>query len=141
MFTNAILTNLFHANSDAIWFDAADHFFDKLEKQNTEAKRLYAQDSIYEADTEYLVEIELPGVKKESINVDIDGEYLKVSAKKEKQDGKVAANSRSYGEFSKKYHILTPVDGESISAKFEDGVLSITIPKAESAKPRKVVIG
>ena len=51
-------------------------------------------------------------VKKESIAIDIDGEYMKVSAKKEKSsDVKVSTTSRSFGEYAKKYHIRTPVDG------------------------------
>lgn len=124
-------------------FDVADKFFESLDKQTkTETKDfLFARDAIYEADSEFIVEIELSGVKKESISIDMDRDQIIVTATKVKKElGKVSCSNISYGEFSKRYKVLTTVNIDEIKAKFEDGVLTITIPKSEAKKAKKVNI-
>ena len=88
----------------------------------------------------YLVEADLPGVKKEDIHVDIDGDRLTVSAqrggsKEERaQDGSYIRCERSYGSFSRSFDI-SGVQAENISAAYENGVLTLPMPKKEAAVP------
>jgi len=125
----------------------AYHTIDRLVNElnlNTEQKQtnsLYVNDAIYEAENAYIVQIELPGVKKDSIAINLDNNKLTVTATKTKKElGKVSSSCITYGEFSKKYNVLTTVNIDNIKATFEDGVLTITIPKHEATKAKKINI-
>ena len=94
---------------------------------------------VRETDDSYLIEAELPGMKKEAIEISYENNYLTISAKdetnKEEKDGKYIRQERSLGECSRSFYIDN-IAKEDIAAKFSDGVLSITIPKQnkETAK-------
>ena len=82
----------------------------------------------------YVVHAELPGVKKEDINIDYNNNYLTISATRnneyeEKKDNYIR-RERSYGSVSRGFYI-TNVDKNSIKAKFDNGVLNIELPKKE----------
>ena len=88
----------------------------------------------------YLLEADLPGMKKEDIHIDIDGERLSISAErcavKEEKDenGGYIRCERSYGAFSRSFDI-SGIRAEEISAAYEDGVLKLTLPKQVKAIP------
>lgn len=86
----------------------------------------------------YLLEADLPGMKKEDIHIDIDGERLSISAergavKEEKEEGYIRCE-RSYGSFSRSFDI-SGIRAEDISAAYEDGVLKLTLPKQTKTVP------
>ena len=88
----------------------------------------------------YTVETDLPGMKKEDISIDITGDTLTVSAErhtnyeqKDKKDSYVRVE-RSYGSYSRSFDI-SEIDADGISAKYEDGVLTLTLPKKAPVKP------
>lgn len=99
------------------------------------------KESLSDNENSFIIELELPGISKESIGVDIEGDALKVTSVKTKA-GKVGnlSDNRKYGSFSKTYHIKTTVKKNDISAEYKDGILTITIPKDEKAKPKKIKI-
>ena len=87
---------------------------------------------------EYVLEAELPGFKKEDIHVDIEDGYMTISAEKksendEKDDksGKYLRRERYYGSCSRSFYVGEEVTEEDIKAKFEDGILKISVPKKE----------
>ena len=88
----------------------------------------------------YVLEADLPGVKKEDIHIDIDGDYLSISAQrsssKEEKDqaGNYIRCERSYGSFSRSFDI-SGVRAEDISAAYDNGVLTLTMPKREKTVP------
>lgn len=88
----------------------------------------------------YVLEADLPGMKKEDIHIDIDGDRLSISAErsasKEEKDEKVGyiRCERSYGSFSRSFDI-SGIRGEDISAAYEDGVLKLTLPKQTKTVP------
>ena len=97
--------------------------------------------------TSYTVQTDLPGFKKEDINIEITEDCMTVSAVRhsdyEDKDkkGNYVRMERSYGSYSRSYD-LTGIDADKISANYSDGVLSIDLPKAEEKKPdsRKIEI-
>lgn len=89
-----------------------------------------------ETESEFLLEFSLPGMGKEDINIEIDGDYLSVSSKKEEKDEK----HWSYQSFSKTYYLGENVDMDNIKSSMKDGILSINLPKKEIEKPKKKVI-
>jgi HSP20 family protein len=96
-------------------------------------------------DTESLVlRAELPGVKREDIDVAIDGNVLTLKGErkleKEESGRKYHRIERSYGSFVRQFQLPTNVDTSSIDAKLNEGVLTVRLPKKEELKARKVEV-
>lgn len=90
----------------------------------------------------YLVEVELPGVKRDDISIELLGSELAVSGtlqEKERQ-GLVRHRTRRTGEFHYRVRLPQSVDADKIEATLDEGVLSIRVPKVEAAKPRRIAI-
>lgn len=93
---------------------------------------------LHEKDTEYSVKAELPGVKKEDLDIDIDKNHITINAKKEeehKEDTKGYRKSEfRYGEFSRTVYFPQEIDVEKTDAKLEHGILTIKAPKLAAEK-------
>ncbi|MFC0904950.1 heat shock protein Hsp18 [Clostridium sp. MT-14] len=92
-----------------------------------------------ENDDSYVVEADLPGMNKDSIDLGFENNYLTISAKREdsREDKRedFVRRERSYGEFKRSFYIDN-VDDKKISASFKDGVLKVDLPKSEKHKNR-----
>jgi HSP20 family protein len=88
------------------------------------------------------IEFDLPGVRADSIDLDVERNVLTVNANRPTRDGNVEliANERSSGVFSRQLILGDNVDLDKISASYHDGVLSLEVPVAEKARPRKIAI-
>lgn len=93
----------------------------------------------------FVVHAELPGIKQEDIDIELENNVLTLKGQRkfERKDEKENYHfvERSYGSFYRSFTLPRNVDPNGIQASFSDGVLTISIPKAEEAKPRKVQIG
>jgi HSP20 family protein len=97
--------------------------------------------NVWEQGDALKVEMELPGVKSEHLDISVAGGELsvKVTAPDVAQEGVTYhRRERPVGAFSRIVRLPTEVDAERVEADLRDGVLTITLPKAESAKPRKI---
>lgn len=91
---------------------------------------------LYEDKDSFYVRAELPGIDRNDINVEVVENFLNVSAaRKSKEDGKEESFS-----FSRSVAIPESVQGDKVSAQYQDGVLTVTLPKKEEAKPRKIAV-
>lgn len=95
---------------------------------------------VKEAEDSYLIEADLPGVNRESIDLEYANNYLTISATRndtleENQDNYVR-RERRYGEFKRSFYV-DDVEENKIDAVFNDGVLKITLPKQENRRPNK----
>ena len=99
---------------------------------------------ISEDDAHFTVAIELPGVKKEDVTVEVVEGRLTVRGEKksEREEKKERARfcERSFGAFSRSFRLPADADDSHVSAKYEDGVLTLEIPKKEEAKPKTINI-
>lgn len=100
---------------------------------------------VSEDDKTYTVKAEVPGVKKEDINVSIDGNLVSLSAevkseKEEKEGKKVIRRERSYGSVSRSFSLGSEVDLNKAEAKYEDGVLQLTLPKKPGAEAKRITV-
>lgn len=88
----------------------------------------------------YLLEADLPGFKKEDVNLDLDGDKLTIKAERhseheEKDDkGNLICSERSFGSYSRSFDV-SEVNTEEITAKLEDGVLTLDLPKKQASVP------
>ena len=107
-------------------------------------KRLYGKNAdrlmktdVQETENDYELEIDLPGFKKDQINVKLEEGYMTISASKghdvEKKDkhGKIIRQERFSGAMQRSFYVGDAGKTEDVKAKFEDGVLKLTIPKKE----------
>lgn len=87
---------------------------------------------------------ELPGFKKEDIETAIEDSYLVIKAKKEEEKEEKEKDyfkkERRYGEFRRRIQVPTDVDVDQVSATYNNGVLEVTLPKAEPAKKKRINI-
>lgn len=101
---------------------------------------------VTEKEKEYDIRAELPGVKKEDLDIDIDKNYLTIRAKKEEEiceDKKAYKKSEfRYGEFSRSVYLPQDIDMDKIDATLEHGVLKIKVPKLDVNKDsvRKITV-
>lgn len=101
---------------------------------------------ISEKDDSYQIKADLPGVKKEDINVRIDGNVVQIDAeiKQEKEtkgdNGKVIRSERYYGTVSRNFSLSQDVDDDKAQAKYADGVLTLDLPKKTTPTSKKVTV-
>ena len=99
---------------------------------------------VTEDEKEYQIKVELPEVKKEAVTVTVESGVLSIggerSFEKTEKDKKYHRIERSYGSFARSFTLSTRVDSDKIRANYNAGVLTITLPKAEAAKPKKIQI-
>ena len=99
---------------------------------------------IHELKDRFTVEADFPGFDKEDIDVNVDNNVLTVSArhedeKEEKEKGRVIRKERRVGTYARSFNLGKNIDESKIKAEFKDGVLSVSIPKAEVAPATKKI--
>lgn len=95
---------------------------------------------LHEKNNEYCVKAELPGVKKEDLDIDIDKNHITINAKKEEEQKEDTASYRKsefrYGEFSRTVYFPADIDIDKTSANLEHGILKIVAPKLEKEEDK-----
>ena len=96
--------------------------------------------NVIENEQNYNVSVAAPGLKKEDFKIDLKGNMLTISSEKEEQkeekDGKYNRKEYNYSSFSRSFTLPEDVNREQIQAKYEDGVLKLTLPKKEEVKKK-----
>ena len=100
---------------------------------------------IQETEEAYRLTAELPGLTKDDINITLENNVLRLTGERKfekdvKEDGYHRVE-RTYGTFARAFTLPSQVNHDKVEAAFENGLLTITVPKAEQAKPRKIAIG
>lgn len=104
---------------------------------------------VSEDDKSFTVKADIPGVKKEDIQVDIDGGQVSLRAearkqtdseKQTKKDEKVVYSERSYGMVSRSFTLPVDVDAKDAKAEYKDGVLSLSLPKKSNGSAKRVAV-
>ena len=102
---------------------------------------------IREDENHLYVEAELPGFKKEEVEITLENQTLTISAQRNEQSensegnkGELLLNERRYRRFLRSFTLPPTVDGQTVNAKLADGVLTITLNKREETKPRKISV-
>jgi HSP20 family protein len=98
----------------------------------------------YEEDNNIVIKAELPGIKKENVAIDIKDNVLTLKGERSEETEVKEENyyrkERSYGKFHRAFTLPDAVDPNKIEASYKDGVLKITIPKAEATASKKIEI-
>jgi HSP20 family protein len=115
--------------------DLMPHFLDRWESS--------VPVDIYEKKGQVHMDFELPGLSKDDISIELNGDTLTVSGKVEKDktidEENYYRSERSYGEFSRSFTIPSDVKEKDIKAKFDNGILKITFPKTKEIEAKKKI--
>jgi HSP20 family protein len=95
---------------------------------------------IYETESGYLIAIDLPGIDRQALEIDIDDSRLVVKGIRPVAESKQHRTERPRGKFLRTYSVPASVDQAKIAAEYKDGVLQISLPKRTEQKPKKIDI-
>ncbi len=99
---------------------------------------------IFESDNEIVIKVELPEVKKDDVQVNLDDRTLTIRGERrlefeDQRDG-YHRIERTYGQFARSFTVPPNINRESLKAIYKDGVLKVVLPKAEETKPRQIAV-
>lgn len=99
---------------------------------------------VEETDDDFTIHVELPGVSADDVEVSLEENVLTIAGERRFYDEKEADGfrriERHFGRFHRAVRLPDRVDGERVNATYRDGLLTVTVPKAEEAKPRRITV-
>lgn len=135
----------------SLWgvFDDFDNLFDDFwrpvrRRTGGEAGGAFAPAlDVTETDNEYHVRADLPGVKKDDLDISIQDGVLTINAEikyqdEKKDNGRIIRQERRYGKFVRSMRLGDAVDTDNVKAEYKDGVLNLVLPKAEQVRPKRI---
>lgn len=100
---------------------------------------------VLENENDFVVKASLPGVKPEEVQITVHGDTVSIRGEVKAEDVKKEQNwllrERRHGQFHRSFTVTAPIDADKSQARFEHGVLTLTLPKAETARPKQIKIG
>jgi HSP20 family protein len=123
-------------------FRELDRFADQMTRAAAQTPRSFPMDAVRRGE-HFLVHLDLPGVEPSSINLTVERNALTVEAERRFDRGEgdeVLVAERPQGRFTRQLMLSDQLDSEKIEANYNAGVLTLTIPVAETAKPRRVEV-
>jgi len=123
-----------------------NRLFSAVERGESPAVDFVPAVNTREADDAYYIEVDLPGVKKEDISIDVNDNVLTISGERkveeERKDEEFYRVESVYGKFERSFTLPEDVDADKIEAEAKDGVLTVKIPKAQVVEkaPKKIEI-
>jgi len=113
----------------------------KKDAYNNEEKVVIPPVDVYETDEAYVLKADMPGVKKEDINITLDNNRLEISGKVHivEEEG-LKYREYELNNYHREFTVTNNINGDAISAALTNGILTLNLPKREEIKPRKVEI-
>ena len=121
-----------------------DSFFPTTQGNGGEGATWSPRVDLAETDDAYYIHADVPGLRKEDIEINMQDGTLSISGEREvkenEENRRFVRVERTYGRFYRAFSLPQTIDHDGIEASFEDGVLTIVVPKAEETKPRRIDI-
>lgn len=96
--------------------------------------------NIHEEDDAFVLSALVPGLNAEDLNIQILDDVVRIDGEYRLDERQYLMQELPYGSFTRTLRLPVPIDANSVEAKIDDGVLTLTLPKAESAKPKRISI-
>lgn len=100
---------------------------------------------VSETENDYVVKVSLPGVKPEDVKITVQGNMLSIRGEAKSEEERKGEHwhirERKFGAFQRTLSLGSPVASDQAEARYENGVLTLTLPKAEESKPKQIKIG
>lgn len=133
-----------------LWDDDVDRMFEGFFRPTRWLEEAPSEDLVPAIDVSeradgFVVKAELPGVRKEDIDVNMENGVLTISAEtksdtEEKEGDRVIRQERRYGKYVRSLRLGTQIDESKVEASYKDGILNLVLPKAEEVKPKKISV-
>ncbi len=124
--------------------DEIDRFFESPLARTSEFLGWTPAFDVYEEKDNYVVKAELPGMRREDINVSIQGGDLVISGERKSEttteQAAVYRAERYFGKFQRAVSLPTSVSARDVRAEYKDGVLTVMLPKSEESKPKQIEV-
>lgn len=129
--------------------NSMDRFFADLSSYPASAERAlwgrFAMCDIEETDQHYRLHFDMPGIKREDVTIELNGRDLRIAgerkfAQEESDKKNFHLRERAWGRFERRFQLSEQADLDKVEAQFQDGVLTITIQKKQSLKPRMIEV-
>ena len=128
-----------------------DDFDELFERSLAGYRPLAARDAFFEPSVDveesksaFLISIDVPGLRREDVRIDVNDNLLTISGERKREqnseEGGMRRFERSHGKFQRSFSLPATADCAKVEAHLENGVLTVAIPKAETAKPRSIEI-
>jgi len=121
-----------------------NRLFDSTSRGQVFSAPNYPAINIWTNDNGQLISAEMPGVHPDDIDIDVTGDALSISGDRKPdevaKDARYHRRERSYGSFSRTIQLPFMVDTNKVEANFKNGILMISLPRAEADKPKKITI-
>jgi HSP20 family protein len=145
---NTTLSRVAPRGSYATPFDVFNQAFNQFLRSEADAQestRTWAPAvDILETPEAYEVRAELPGIPKEDVHITVENNILTIKGERKFEKDETKENyhriERAYGAFARSFTLATRVDQERVEARFDNGVLTVAVPKAAEAKPKRIDI-
>ncbi len=114
----------------------------KQEQEKEKRLRLRSRSSVCEDDGRILVKLEMPGVTKDNLDINVDNNQLEIFGKREEPEieGTYVIRERRYGDYYQIYTIDDTIDRNKIEASLDNGLLTVTLHLKEAEKPKKIAV-
>jgi HSP20 family protein len=115
----------------------------KKEEKTTPGRTFVPSADIFETEDALTVIMEMPGVVKENVSIEVEDDVLRVEGRidfSKYQEMEPVYTEYNIGHYARGFTLSGKIDRESISARLEDGVLTLTLPKAKEAMPRRIAV-
>lgn len=125
--------------------DFFEGFFRPVRYEEGEKGDLVPRMDIRETEDTFIIKAEMPGIKKDDIEINIHDGLLTISGEseeksEEKEEGKIVRQERRYGKYVRSMTVGNNIDQENINASYNDGVLELTLPKLAAVEPKKIKV-
>jgi len=121
-----------------------DSFFRGTDEQGLLSGTWIPAVDVAEENDAYVVKVELPGVNKDDVKITLESNILTIRGEKktenEVKDKNYHRTERSYGSFQRSFTLPTTVRNDKVDAVYKDGILTVSLPKAEEAKPKQIEV-
>lgn len=132
--------------NELVGFNDVDRFFEALRPASAVpgTRGLLPALDLKETAHEFTLHVDLPGFKKDDVKISFEDQVLTLTGERKAETREENERhhhiERSYGRFERRVQLNAPIDHEAVKARFEDGVLTVVLPKSEEAKPRTIQI-
>jgi len=96
--------------------------------------------NVHEQDDAYVLSALVPGLKAEDLNIQILDDVIRIDGEYKPDENEYLLNELPNGSFTRTLRLPSTIEADSVEAKITDGVLTLTLPKAESARPKKIQV-
>jgi HSP20 family protein len=132
------------------WNDEIDNLFEGFFRpmrwvEEEAAQGLMPRLDVVERDNEFVVQAEMPGIRKEDIEITLEQGVLTISGesrseKEEKEGERIVRQERRYGKYIRSLRLGKDIDDKKVKANYRDGILELVLPKQEEVKPKKISV-